>query len=213
MINQKQKTKITQNLEKAEKNVFSIARTLKKSSLVIGLLLAIIFSFYNFYLISGWYDRNRVVFQVPAIDVTVYWPVVIEDRKIQRVSGKKILSPIPSVAPEITPKKTSKLSKGDIVARSKYPVFIDHIWLRESGRGTATAGLNVSCANKGMSNEIGYYPSGGHCFQDFETSVKRLERWYEDNSTLTDNQKLCRYNSGTASESCAYLGMAFKDMN
>jgi len=68
-----------------------------------------------------------VVFQVPAIDVTVYWPVVIEDRKIQKVSGKKILSPLPdpTVAPEITPQKTSKVSKGDIVAHSKYPAFIE----------------------------------------------------------------------------------------
>jgi len=139
---------------------------------------------------------------------------VIVPRDISPVNEEYQWESIPSTtpAPKVSP-RTNLKGKTAIVTSSKYPDFIDHIWLRESGRGTATAGLNVSCAKKGLSNEMGFYPSGKHCFADFETSVKRLERWYEDNSALTDNQKLCRYNSGTASNSCAYLTLSFKDMN
>ena len=209
MVNQKQKTKITKSLE-------TITRVIKKGSIGVGIVLALIVTAYGFYNVSAWYDNNRVVFQVPAIDVTVYWPVVIEDRKIQKVSGKKILSPLPdpTVAPEITPQKTSKLSKGDMVAHSKYPAFIDHVWLRESGRGEATEGLNASCNNKGGSNDFGFAVAENYCFTDFEEGVKMLELWVDNRKgKYTENQLKCLYNTGTATESCFYLTLDFANMN
>jgi len=172
-------------------------RTLIAVSFIAGLIVCAIM--YEFGL---WFSQNYR-FQ-PIIVPMIVSPIY---------EGQEVIS-IPTTTPaaKVSPKKTSKISKGDIVTRSLYPDFVQHIWLRESGRGTNAAGLAGYCAGRGMSNEMGYYPSGKHCFADFETSVRRLERWYEDNSALTDNQKLCRYNSGTASDSCAYLTLSFSDM-
>lgn len=100
-----------------------------------------------------------------------------------------------------------------LVKTSKYPLFIDHIWYRESGRGTNTSGLAGYCTEKGMNNEFGFYPTGKHCFPTFEDGVRRLEKWYEDNMGLTDNEKLCYYNTGIVQEYCPYLTENFQAMH
>lgn len=133
---------------------------------------------------------------------------------------RREISPLPvKVVPIIQPEAKNNpiepvtLSKADIVASSKYPSFIDHIWMRESGRGTAPIGLNTYCEDREMSNEFGFYPQGKHCFSDFQAGVARLEKWYEDNIDLSDNEKLCKYNTGKVSEDCAYLTLNFQAMN
>jgi len=177
-------------------------RTLIAVSFLAGLILTA--AAYE----TGMWFRDNYKFQNPFVPLIVPLEIspIVEEQKV-------ISIPSTTPTPEVSPKKTSKMSKGDIVTRSLYPDFVQHIWLRESGRGSNAAGLAGYCAKKGMSNEFGFAVSVKHCFADFETSVRRLERWYEDNSALTDNQKLCRYNSGTASDSCAYLTLSFKDMN
>ena len=122
--------------------------------------------------------------------------------------GIPITTPTPKVSP-----RTNLKGKTAIVTSSKYPDFIDHIWLRESGRGTSKTGLNASCAKRGMSNDFGFAVSVNHCFTDFATSVRRLERWYDDNTGLTYQEKLCRYNTGRTIKECAYLTLSFMDMN
>lgn len=117
------------------------------------------------------------------------------------------------VTPTATPTPSAPKSKVDMVKAARYSDLIDHIWLRESGRGTNHGGIQGVCEAKGMSNEFGFYPSGGWCFDTFEEGVRRLERWMDENSDLTDNQKLCKYNSGQASDVCAYLSMNFSEMN
>lgn len=161
---------------------------------VIGAVItAGIYEFFNVYTL-------RSPFQNPIIR-----------RELSPIPIKVVLIISPTVN-EVTPEAKIK-SKAEIVASSKYPEFIDHIWERESGRGTAKIGLNTYCTDRGMSNEFGFAVSVRHCFTDFEASVQRLEKWYEDNSGLTDNQKLCRYNSGIASDVCPYLSYNFQDMN
>ena len=185
-----------------------ILRVLKSTmflGFVSGFFVALLF-----YLFANWFNA-RYYLQSPII---LRSP--IEHRFVSPVSDVKIIEKDATESAVLTPTATpspKKVSKADIVKLSKYPDFIDHIWERESGRGTAPVGLNSYCENKGMSNEFGFYPSGKHCFATFEASVRRLERWYEENKGLTDNQKLCRYNLGTASNSCAYLTLNFKEMN
>lgn len=133
------------------------------------------------------------------------------------------LSPIPNkpaviVAPTETPvlktsPKPKAQTKAQIVASSKYPDFINHIWERETGRGSNKEGLSGYCLGQGLSNEFGFYPSGKHCFSTFEASVRRLERWYEvDSKGLSYNQKLCYYNGAGKIDSCAYLTYNFEAM-
>lgn len=123
-----------------------------------------------------------------------------------------IVAPTEKPAPKISPKPKTQ-TKAQIVASSKYPDFIDHIWERESTRGANTKGLAGYCIDKGLSNEMGFAVSVSHCFPTFEASVRRLERWYEENSGLSYNAKLCYYNSGVKTDSCAYLTYEFLKMN
>ena len=117
------------------------------------------------------------------------------------------------VTPTATPTPSAPKSKTDLVKSARYSGLIDHIWLRESGRGSNHGGIQGTCEARGMSNEFGFYPSGGWCFDTFEEGVRRLERWMDENADLTDNQKLCKYNSGQAVDMCAYLSYNFAEMN
>ena len=168
--------------------------------------------------------------------VKVY--VIPPSRRVKqgRVLPKNVpLTSVPSPAPVGTKAKAhnrlavaSKDTKGsslallsltpeqkvEVIRNSKYPAFIDHIWERESTRGTATRGLNVYCADKGLSNEFGFYPSDNHCFASFEASIRRLERWYEvDSKGLSYKAKLCYYNGAGKVSDCPYLSYNFGKMN
>lgn len=161
-------------------------------------------------------------------------PLLIQDKKIIEVVPTK--TPEPSPALTKSPNKPSKPKSGihlvpqvqaaestqnikvsdkqAIVNASKYPDFIDHIWERESGRGSNTSGLAGTCLEKGMSNEFGFYPQGKWCFEDFQKAVERIELWREREAKgLTDNQALCYYNGAGKVESCAYLGYDFAQMH
>lgn len=117
------------------------------------------------------------------------------------------------VTPTPTPPPPPPKTKAELVKSSKYAKLIDHIWLRESGRGTASVGLNSYCESIGKSNEFGYYPQASWCWDSFAEGVTRLDRWFEARSENTDAQKLCEYNTGTVSDTCAYLGTDFSRMN
>jgi hypothetical protein len=166
----------------------------------IGIIIATSFIFFVL-----WFKDN---YQFQPLIVPRYTSPIPEGSK-SVITPPKEISPTPTTTPKSKPR-----SKADIVGESKYSAFIDHIWFRESGRGTNPAGLAGFCASQGKSNEFGFYPSGKHCFSDFETSVRRLERWYEiDSKGLTYEQKLCYYNSGLKTYSCGYLTMNFEKMN
>lgn len=132
-----------------------------------------------------------------------------------RCDNIESLTVIKTVVVTATPTPVKKtMTKAQIVAASKYPWFIDHIWLRESGRGKNQSGLAGYCAAKGMSNEFGYYPQGKWCFATFAEAVARIERWREKEAGgLSDSQALCYYNGAGKINSCAYLTYNFKAMN
>lgn len=117
------------------------------------------------------------------------------------------------VTPTPTPTPPPPQTKADMVKASKFAKLIDHIWLRESGRGTSRVGLNTYCESIGKNNEFGYYPQASWCWDTFQEGVTRLDRWFEARSENTDAQKLCEYNTGTISDTCAYLGTDFTKMN
>jgi len=176
-------------------------RTLITVSFLAGLILTA--AAYE----TGMWFRDNYKFQNPFV------PLIVPLEISPIVEEQKVIS-IPSTTPAPTIKhEADSKGKSAIVTSSKYPDFIDHIWLRESGRGTSKTGLNASCAKRGMSNDFGFAVSVNHCFTDFATSVRRLERWYDDNTGLTYQEKLCRYNTGRTIKECAYLTLSFMDMN
>ncbi len=157
---------------------------------------------------SGAYEFNmRYYIQWPFRDLIV-------PRELSPIPDKPavITTPTEMPVPKTSPKPRSQ-TRAQIVASSKYPKFIDHVWERESTRGANTQGLAGYCKNKGLSNEMGFAVSVSHCFPTFEASVRRLERWYEENSGLSENAKLCYYNSGVKTNSCSYLTYDFAGMN
>jgi len=136
---------------------------------------------------------------------------------VQEGDDVKVISPPPTTK---TP-APGRISRGssvsplpsEIVANSKYPEFIDHIWFRESGRGSNKEGLSGYCLDKGLSNEFGFAVSVNHCFPDFESSVHRLEKWYEEDSKgLSYEAKLCYYNGAGKVSDCPYLTLDFTNM-
>lgn len=144
-------------------------------------------------------------------------PTVIEMVRKDTIEDFSV-SPTPTSTPTPQPKKKATMgtieAKRAIVDASKYANFIHHIWLRESGRGTNTSGLNGYCLSQGKTNEFGFYPRGKYCFDSFEASVQRLERWREETAKgMSDNVALCYYNMGKKVTSCAYLGTDFLSMN
>lgn len=170
--------------------------------MITGLILGTIATIEVQYFFDNYQLRSP--FQSPIVR-REHSPIPVnEEIKEKHSTGEKNITP--------TPKKTVK-NKMSLVNASKYHAFIDHIWFRESGRGTNPGGLAGACASQGKSNEFGFYPAGHWCFDSFEDGVKRLERWYDEHSELSDNQKLCYYNEGEKKEDCAYLGNNFAAMN
>lgn len=140
-------------------------------------------------------------------------PVIVWREQTKQQNDNEIAKPtqVPAPTPSI-PKQNQ--TKEEIVANSKFPKFIDHIWVRESTRGAAKDGLHRYCASHNQSNEFGFYPQSKWCWDTFEAGVRRLERWYEEDSAgLSENAKLCYYNTGRKVEDCAYLHYNFNEMN
>lgn len=222
MLSKKNQNKMVMKLENVEKKIFDIQKSdrLPIISIITGFVMALgllMFSFYQFY---QFVDNNKVFIQNP-ISVQFYSPIVIQDRSINMVDSKtKIISPIPTIIKEVQKKQpkpqTKIINKDDIVKSSKFAKFIDHIWVHESGRGTNSnpVALHNKCKAKGMTNEFGFYPQGGWCWESFEEGVARLEKWrVTEAKGLTDSQALCYYNQGVKTNDCAYLGNNFALMN
>lgn len=204
MITKQDKKRLLYKINKAEGMYYGFTHKLPITGMFLGMCFGLVFASWSFVRISAFYDAYRVEFHVP---VEFRWPVVILPRPNQPPVRKPVEEQKKDAYVPLTPKM--------IVYSSKYPEFIDHIWFRESGRGTNTNpnGLNMYCKSKGMSNEFGFYPQGNWCFPSFQASVERIEKWYEDNSELTDNQKLCYYNGAGKVNQCAYLSYKFSEMN
>jgi hypothetical protein len=94
-------------------------------------------------------------------------------------------------------------TKTEIIAKAKYPEQIMVIWKLESNMGEDKnpQALHNLCKAQGKSNEFGY---GGMekkwCYDTFEQSVKVVDEWL-DKEVMGS---LCRYNTGTRTQSCWY---------
>lgn len=202
---------IIHTFDNVEKVIQSSKNKLTIAGISIGIMLSIAFMFGALYQVSKFYDTYRVVFQTPEIRIKIYWPIVIEDRKTAHVDDRhKVISPIQ----EALKVEARQLTEQEIVDKSKYPQFINHIWERESRKGKDHTELHGFCLSQGKTNPFGYYPQGNHCFDSFTAGVRRLEKWYEvEGAGLSYTAKLCYYNGAGKVQVCPYLSYDFANMN
>jgi len=101
--------------------------------------------------------------------------------------------------------KTEEVKEEVKPAEKTNKELVATIHKNESANGTAKSGLHLTCKAKGMSNEYGYNPPT--CYKDNATVEKLVDAWITDHKAqgMTDNQLLCHYATGTASNDCSYL--------
>lgn len=205
MISKRGKRKLVKRLDRAERY---IKKNVSLAGIFIGSMMAVVVMMLFIYRINRFYDEYRFVIQWPTVSFSFTAPLQIEKRM---KAEPEIISPIPS-SPSPTPKREK--SKEELVKSSMYPDFIDHIWFRESGRGTNKnpKALHNICKAKGMTNEFGYDPYSGYCFTSFSHAIRVMENWRISHRELSNNQALCLYNGAGKAEDCPYLHYNFSAM-
>lgn len=235
MMTRRDQRKLVERMEKKERQikqrVISLVTSPKAIMIAIGIgfTMALTLALFAFYTVSRWYDVHQVIFQSPSIHVRIDWPIVVRERGAIASDEAELISPIPLhaeiqqvIATSEEPSEITAINNYvnyahlKLVRASKYPELFNHIWIRESSQGTNQNPntVHMKCRDKGMSNEIGYFPKGGYCFTTFADSIARFERWRENEAKgLTDNQALCYYNTGRKIDVCPYLSTDFLSMN
>lgn len=158
-------------------------------------------------LLAVLYIRQNILHK-QDLDRKPLCPVVCEEKYFK--TDKKAVTEHVQVNSLQTINNKVNVEHLELVAKSKYPKFINHVWTNESSQGTnpKPGSLQAYCLQKGMTNEMGFYPQGLRCFQSFEESIERIERWYENEGNgLTHKQKLCYYNGAGKVDDCAYLNV------
>lgn len=194
-----------------EQRALKKAQTMKKYKRIAGVMAFILL----------------VALMVSAIDKAVTWartytivrqrPIVIKFQKPleiislaelkQRKEMEELTTKIANEAVDryLNPPK-EKVCAGE-TAKVNPKEFFEIIWKHESGKGTNTdpTALHIYCRNKGKWNEIGYNPQDKFCFGSKTEAELYVAYYLEKNcSNMTMKQALCRWNTGTASDTCAY---------
>ena len=140
--------------------------------------------------ISGWFDRNQIIFQ-KVVSVKIQAPFVIKKRETE----------INIVELPDHPRDYETLSVVDldIPEAPEVAVLLDFIHEKESQNGQASTGLHVTCREKGMWNELGWANYAGFCFENEEQGMAEVAS--EINDRLASNdlvEVLCVYANGFA---------------
>lgn len=220
MLNKAEQRNLIRPLENAEETVKNAVGSWKAKLVAVGLGIAlatfgIVFAAFK---INEFYDTWRFVGQQPVIiNVTIQWPIRLEKRAVRMVP------PETKAKQQKTPKKQAPsarrryftpindkvdLAHLEIIEKSRFPVEIAHIWEQESSQGTTTRqdSQAIYCKNKGMTNELGFYPAGKWCWGSFEEGVHRLEKWFDNEAKGLDRATaLCYYNTGNMLKTCEYI--------
>lgn len=148
--------------------------------------------------------NDTVDIKTRPLDINVQTPAVwLEKRQKEviyvAVNNGKTIDPVKE---ELTEE-----DKVELMRNTGYYKILSGIRILESsdnayGDGT---GHHVDCNRVGMSNEFGFDALSDYCFSSFEESIEVVTAWIEKHlSQMNLNQMLCFYNTGTASDVCAY---------
>ena len=154
--------------------------------------------------------RENTIVKYQVVKVQLHSPIEIVslNELRQRETMEKIAEEISVKAVEsyLNPPKTPQCTK-DEITQVNPKEFFEVIWKHESGKGTNTdpTALHIYCRNKGKWNEIGYNPQDKFCFGSKTEAEYYVAYYLEKNCKgMTMSQALCRWNTGTASDTCAY---------
>lgn len=195
-----------------DKNYIKIPINRKTIGISLILLLSFTCGFQWFF--SRYYIQSPVVLQFRNPIASYGLETVEAEEK------EVIISPLPSPSPIVTkePKKQTKIDydvvnppkdiKQQIIAKSKYPDRTFQIWFNETTNGkdsTDPTALHMYCRNKGMTNEFGFMPADKHCFETFEQSVERVNRWFDQEAKGLDIAvAFCWYSGYGKVPKCSY---------
>lgn len=116
------------------------------------------------------------------------------------INSQALLSPIEGIE-LIKPVYANEIKKED----TRWWRLYQLIRKQESNYGKM--GLAVTCAKKGMINEVGYLPVKGFCFKSEWDQESTVANWINKRATydgMTDHQLLCMWNEGKLKNTCAY---------
>lgn len=157
------------------------------------------------------FETNTILtYQVLKVETHAPFEVISRKDLAKRNEEAEIIANIYKKAMEDykNPQPTETCNQTTGEKKILFSEFFDIIWQSESTRGTNNkdkTALHLYCRSKGMWNEIGYNPQGKHCFKDREEAelyVAYYLKKYTEGMTL--KQALCRWNTGKATDTCAY---------
>lgn len=201
------------NLDKIEK--LKISRKRKKTLRILALIwvsvIIVALAYTALTKIIKFFEVNTILtYSIIKVETHAPFEVITRAELAKRNEEKEIIANIYKKALEDyknpQPKETCNQTTGE--KKVSFSEFFDTIWNHESTRGTNNkdkTALHLYCRSKGMWNEIGYNPQAKHCFKDKEEAelyVAYYLKKYTEGMTM--KQALCRWNTGTASDTCAY---------
>lgn len=153
--------------------------------------------------VNNFFEVHYLAFH-KIVEVKTSWPVSVE-KKEEIVVYVPVEGNIAASGTNLTQEQ-----KEEIVANSDYPKVIAGIWMLETTQGRGgndndPTNHQSNCEKVGASNEFGYDPHGKTCFGSFQESVEYVNKWVDEHlGKLSLNQALCTYNTGRATDTCAY---------
>lgn len=195
---------------KQSKLEFIKARINKKTKIISILVLFILLTslfIKGLSLFVVWARDYTIVYQPPIIIKTQAPLEVISLTELQkRQDMSELVEKLSQQAldnylnPQIVKEDTSKPTIDSTQ-------FFEIIWKYESGKGTNTnpQALHMVCRKQGKWNEIGYSVYNKFCFNSKAEAELYVTYYLEKNcKDMSLEQALCRWNTGKATNDCAY---------
>ena len=155
-----------------------------------------------------WFNSSRLVLAVIMLVIgSTYTFNYIEGVKFYEVVIPQANQTIENFDSYIETKGAKAKEIEEVAEVSSVEIMIDKIGKLESnnGKNETVGALHNYCKDLGKSNEYGY---GGMakkwCYSNDETARGVVQNWIERNSSLSEGQMLCKYNTGKTSDTCEY---------
>lgn len=191
------------------------AKRLKKLKIIVIVALFILLTALMTILIDKTvqFFRNYTIvkYQILKVETHIPFEIVSLTELNRRELNDQMIEDITSKAVEeyLKPKTGIEDSQNGCKVSSQIDpkYFFDIIRRYESGNGTNDnpRALHNVCKAKGMSNEIGYSPQTKFCFGDLEESQLYVAYYVKKNcEAMPLANCLCLWNTGKATDRCAY---------
>lgn len=178
------------------------------TAVILGMILIFTFIIVQSIIAVGTFFDTHKLIKHQIISIKINPPFTIENKIISPIpEDKKVSKKVQTLIPQAEAKEIEKpqVRLAVLAEPAGLDDIVDSVWALESSRGQATSGHHIVCRSQGMWNELGYDNYGGTCFKDKSEGFARVKRWFtEQLQSLSLAEALCKYNTGTPSDSCQY---------